>query len=177
MVNNPKAGQWYNNELYFSKAYQSLSKSARNLFHCLRNELRWPKGQHKKKRVYTNNGDVSFTVVQFREKFGVTSETYFRARNQLIKVGLIIQKHRGGMGKGDMSTYKILALTDLPKDQERWRNYPKENWECDIPRSKGLTIGKETRWKKGESGRKIKSQPIKSNPNGVFTPYKIEPLL
>lgn len=171
MVNNPKAGQWYNNELYFSDAYQSLTKSARNLFHCLLHELRWTKKKKfKNKRVFTNNGDVSYTVIQFRKRFGVTSETYIRARNQLIKVGLIKQTSRGGMGRGDMSKYKILALTNLPKNQERWRNYPKENWECDIPRSKGLTIGKETRWKKGQSGRKIKFQPIKSNPNGVFTP-------
>ena len=171
MVNNPKAGQWYNNELYFSKAYQSLSKSARNLFHCLRNELRWPKGQHKKNRVYTNNGDVSCTVIQFREKFEVTSETYFRARNQLIKVGLIKQTYRGGNGQGDMARYKILALTSLPRSEERWRDYPTKNWESDIPKSKGLTIGKNTRWVKGKSGRKIKSQPIKSNPNSAFTPY------
>ena len=40
--------------------------------------------------------------------------------------------------------------------------------------AKGLTIGKETRWKKGESGRKIKSQPTKSNANSVLTPYQIE---
>ena len=174
MVNNPKAGQWYANELYFSDAYQSLSKSARNLFHCLRNELRWTKEKYKKKRVYTNNGDVSCTIVQFREKFGVTSETYIKARNQLIKVGLIKQTYRGGNGKGDMAKYKILALTNLPRNEERWRDYPDKHWESEIPRSKGLTIGKETRWKKGQSGRKKKYQPIKSNPNGALTPYKIE---
>ena len=168
MVNNPNAGQWYNNELYFSHAYQSLTKSARNLFHCLMNELKWTK--KKKKRVFINNGDVSCTVIQFREKFGVTSETYFSARNQLIKVGLIKQTYRGGIGRGDMSKYKILALTYLPRNEERWLDYPNENWESDIPRSKGLTIGKETRWKKGQSGRKKKFQPIKSNPNGVLTP-------
>ena len=76
-----------------------------------------------------------------------------------------------------MAKYKILALTELPKVEERWRNYPEQNWESDIPKSKGLTIGKNTRWKKGQSGRKIKSQPTKSNANGVLKPYKIESLL
>ena len=169
MVNNPKAGQWYNNRLCFSAAYQSLTKSARNLFHCLRNELRYEKKLNSGKR-YLNNGDVSYTIIQFRQKFGTTSETYVKARNQLIKVGLIKQTYRGGYGKGSMAKYKILALTYLPRSEERWRDYPDKNWESDIPKAKGLTIGKETRWKKGQSGRKIKSQPIQSNPNGVFTP-------
>ena len=177
MVNNPKAGQWYNNELYFSDAYQSLTKSARNVFHCLSNELRWTKKKFKKKKVFTNNGDVSYTVIQFRKRFGVESETYIRARNQLIKGGLIKQTSRGGMGRGDMSKYKILALTYLPRNEERWLDYPNENWERDIPRSKGLTIGKETRWEKGQSGRKKKLQPIKSNSNGVLPPYQIEPII
>ena len=176
MVNNPKAGQWYNNELYFSVAYQSLTKSARNLFHCLRNELRFEKKFNSGRR-YLNNGDVSFTIIQYKEKFSTTSETYIKARNQLIKVGLIKQTYRGGFGKGSMAKYKILALTELPKVEERWRNYPEQNWESDIPKSKGLTIGKNTRWKKGQSGRKIKSQPTKSNANGVLKPYKIESLL
>jgi len=169
MVNNPKAGQWYNNELFFSNAYQGLPKSARNLFHCLRNELRFDKKLNGGRR-YLNNGDVSYTIIQFRQKFGTTSETYIRARNQLIKVGLIKQTYRGGYGSGSMAKYKILALTYLPRSEERWRNYPDKNWESDIPKAKGLTIGKETRWKKGQSGRNIKSQPIQSNPNGVFTP-------
>ena len=168
MVNNPKAGQWYNNELYFSEAYQSLPKSARNLFHCLRNELRFDKKMNRKERVYLNNGEVSFTITEFKKKFKATSETYIRARNQLIRVGLIKQTYRGGNGQGSMATYKILALTYLPTDQERWRKYPDQNWEKDIPRSKGMSVGKKTRWKKGQSGRKIKSHPTKSYSNGVL---------
>ena len=87
----------YTNELYFSPAYQSLSKSARNLFHCFMNELRFTKGKYRKPSEYTNNGEVSFTVVQFRKIFGVTSQTYFDARDKLIEVGLLKQTYRGGM--------------------------------------------------------------------------------
>jgi len=166
MVNNPKAGQWYNNDLYFSPAYQSLPKSARNLFHCLMNELKWTKGKgiYSKKREFTTNGDVSYTVVQFKKKFGVVSQTYFDARDKLIEVGLIKMTYRGGMGQGDMAKYKILALTDLPTKEEKWREYPKRNWKSDIPKAKGHTVGKETRWKKGQSGRKVISHPIKVDP-------------
>jgi len=47
---SPKGGYYYNNELYYSQAYRSLSKAARDLLHCLLNELRWAKNKKKKKR-------------------------------------------------------------------------------------------------------------------------------
>jgi len=69
---SPRGGFYYNNELYYSQAYRSLSKAARDLLHCLLNELRWAnnKRQKKRKKVYLNNsnsGGVSFTEVQFKE--------------------------------------------------------------------------------------------------------------
>jgi len=152
------------NELYLSPAYQGLSKSARNLFHCLMNELRYTKGNYSKKRTFTNNGDVSLTEIQFKQMFSCTSQTYLNARNQLIEVGMIKLTYRGGMGSGDMTKYKILALTYLPKDEQRWLKYPNRNWKSDIPKAKGLTIGKSTRFKKGQSGRKVISHPIKLDP-------------
>ena len=85
----------YTNELYFSPAYQSLSKSARNLFHCLRNELRWPKGQHKKKRAYTNNGDVSCTIVQFREKRSGGGPSLMNAGVYLMEMDILEHLDRG----------------------------------------------------------------------------------
>ena len=159
---NPKAGVWMTNELFFSPAYQALPKSSMNLFHCLMNELRFTKKRGK--RIFTNNGELSLTEIQFKEKFKCTSQTYLNARDKLIEVGLIRLKYRGGMGRGDMTKYKILALTDLPKDEQRWLKYPGMDWISDIPKSKGLTIGKETRWKKGQSGRKVISHPIKLDP-------------
>ena len=165
----------YTNELYLSPAYQSLSKSARNLFHCFMNELRFTKGKYKKPSTYTNNGDVSFTVVQFRKIFGVTSQTYFDARDKLIEVGLLKQTYRGGMCRGDMAKYKVLALTHLPKVEERWRDYPNRNWKSEIPKSKGSTVGKETRWKKGQSGRKTKATLIECTHISKNDPKKVDP--
>ena len=151
-----------NNELFLSPAYQCLSKSSRNLFHCLMNELRFTRKRGK--RVFTNNGEVSLTEIQFKERFQCTSQTYLNARNQLIEVGLIKLTYRGGMGRGDMTKYEVLALTNLPKDKQRWLKYPKMNWVSDIPKAKGLTIGKNTRFKKGQSARKVISHPIKLDP-------------
>ena len=64
---NPRAGAWYSNELYFSPAYQSVTNSARNLFHCMLNELKW-RGTGRK-RDFTNNGEISLTGIQFKKMF------------------------------------------------------------------------------------------------------------
>ena len=82
----------------------------------------------------------------------------------MIEVGLIKLTYRGGMGSGDMTKYKILALMNLPKDEQRWLKYPEMNWQSDIPTAKGLTIGKSTRFKKGQSARKVISHPIEVDP-------------
>ena len=42
--------------------------------------------------------------------------------------------------------------------------YPEMNWQSDIPTAKGLTIGKSTRFKKGQSARKVISHPIELDP-------------
>ena len=48
--------------------------------------------------ITLDNDSISFTEIQFREFFGYCSATYLKARNQLIKVGLIKQTYRGGGG-------------------------------------------------------------------------------
>ena len=106
------AGYFFKQELLLSKAYTDLPKSARDLLHCFVFELKYSKGRGKK-YVYYNNGEVSYTEIQFKEEFGRASNTYLTARNQLIKNGLIRQTYRGGMCRGDMATYKILITSDL----------------------------------------------------------------
>ena len=140
----PLQGYFFRAELLFSDAYVDLPKSARDLLHCFVFELRYtrPKGRVS----YYNNGDVSFTEIQFKEEFGYASNTYLSARNRLIRNGLIKQTYRGGFHRGDMATYKILITPDLNPSEMRWLQYPDENWEHDIPRSK-TTIGINTRFK------------------------------
>ena len=152
MKNLHKGGFYYQNEVWFSKAYQSLTPTARELLHCFLTELRWTR--KGKKKTYTNNRDISFTESEFKGMYGCCSSTYLKARNQLIEVGFIRQISRGGMFRGDRATYKILVSTMLPVNQERWRNYPEENWKHEIPKPKKQMIGVKTQWKKGKSGRK-----------------------
>ena len=142
----PTAGFFFKYELLFSTSYLELTKSARDLLHCLTMELKYSRGRGKK-IVYYNNGEVSYTEIQFKEEFGRASNTYLKARNQLIKNGLIRQTYRGGMCRGDMATYKILITPDLHPREMRWLRYPKENWEHDRPKSKKYQVGIGTRFK------------------------------
>ena len=148
-----RGGFYYNNELYLSSAYLALPIASRNLLHMLLNELRWRKGKGSK--VYTNNGEVSFTEVDFKELFGSASQTYINARNSLIRVGLIKRTYRGGMCRGDRATYKVLCLYQgLSQSEMRWLKYPEKNWESEIPKPRRQMIGLGTQFKKGKGGLK-----------------------
>ena len=151
---SPNGGFYYDNELWNSDAYQSLPKSARNLFHCFLNELRW-KGRGTY-RVFTNNGELSYTEVQFGQLYG-SGSTYLEARNRLIICGLIKQTYRGGMCRGDLATYKILCVKGVTLKDQRWKRYPTEQWTNDIPKHKKQLVGKRTQWKKGQCGRNTKA--------------------
>jgi hypothetical protein len=142
----------YTNELWYSPAYQSLNISARELLHSLINERRWTR-----KKGVINNGDISFTEVQFKERYGFCSATYLKARNKLIEVGLIKQTYRGGMARGDRATYRVLCFNNVLLKNQRWRRYPYENWSHKIPKRKKQMVGVDSQWKHGQSGRKTKA--------------------
>ena len=132
--------------LYWSEAYQALNISARNLMMCFQAELRWSgKG---KKRIFTNNGEISFSEAEFKfNKLGA-SQTYINARNKLIEVGFIKVTYRGGMARGDMNQYKLLWVDGVKHDEMRWKAYPEENWAHEIPKVKDYAVGRKTRFKK-----------------------------
>ena len=47
------------------------------------------------------------------------------------------------------------------------------NWLSDIPKAKGLTIGKNTRFKKGQSGR-LKATLVNRTHKGALVPLELE---
>ena len=143
---SPKAGFFFKYELLFSDSYHELPKSARDLLHCLVSELKFHRNKKTKRTSYPNNGSVSYTEIQFREEFGLASNTYLSARNRLIRNGLIRQTYQGCFCMGDMATYKVLITSDINPREMRWLKYPNENWEHEIPRSK-TRVGVDTRFK------------------------------
>ena len=145
-------GYYYSNELWFSEAYKSLPVSARNLLQCFVTELRWEESGANKK--YFNNGQISFTEVEFKKHGLGCSQTYLTARNQLIEVGFMKRTRRGGMCPGSMAEYKLLITDGCLSTEMRWKRYPEESWAHEIPESKKQLVGVQTQWKKGQSGRK-----------------------
>jgi hypothetical protein len=158
--------------LYWSDAYQTLNRSALNLMMCFYAELRW--NGKKKKRVYTNNGEISFSEAEFKlNKLGA-SGTYLNARNQLIKVGFIKVTYRGGMARGDMNKYKLLWVDGVFHHEMRWKRFPDENWEHEIPKVKDYAVGRETRFKKINNTLKDKTLNGTNPPNGL-DPINVTP--
>ena len=159
-----------NNRFYWSEAYQSLTISGRNLLMCMVAELRFTGSRKKKTFAYTNNGKVSFTEYEWKEQDLGASQTYLNARNSLIKVGFIRTTYRGGMARGDMNTYELLINSELaPQSRQRWRRYPNENWEHEIPKVKDYAVGKETRFKKSKNT--LKNDTL----NGTYPPKELAP--
>ena len=102
------------NKLYWSKAYQSLTKSAQNLLMAMVAELKYTgkRGSKKHPFCYTNNGKIAFTEYEWKKQGLGASGTYLRARNQLIKVGFIRITYRGGFsgGQGFITFAAIVIL-------------------------------------------------------------------
>ena len=161
-----------NNKLYWSIAFRSLTKSAQNLLFCMIAELKHTGHRRSKKNPfrYTNNGRVSFSETEFRKQGLGASGTYLSARNHLIKVGLIRITYRGGMARGDMNTYELLINSELaPQFRQRWRRYPDENWEHEIPKVKDYAVGRKTRFKK------LKNTLKNNTLNGTTPPKELAP--
>ena len=164
-----------NNKLYWSKAYQSLTLSARNLLWCLVAELTFTGARKKKTFEYTNNGKISFTEYEWKKQGLGSSSTYLNARNQLIEAGWIEVTYRGGMARGDMNKYKLLFIEGVKRDDKRWKRYPKENWKHEIPKVKDFAVGRETRFKKKNNTLKNKTLNGTNPPKELY-PYGITPL-
>ncbi|MFC1536066.1 hypothetical protein ACFL4H_01710 [Candidatus Neomarinimicrobiota bacterium] len=170
-------GAFYRNEFWFSEAYLSLNKGSRDLLQCFLTEIR-KKPIKKSKRqswIIMNNGEISFTALQFRERCGYEKQTYINARNQLITNGIIIQTYQGGNCKGDMAQYKLLCTDDIIYSDQRWRQYPGLNWSNDIPKSIKQRVGSKTQWQKGECGRNSKSTLLECTLKEPIDPIAVDP--
>ena len=159
-----------NNRLYWSPAFQSLTKSAQNLMWCMYVELNWTGTRKKKTFHYTNNGKISFTEPEFKNQGLGASQTYINARNKLIEVGFIQITYEGGMGLGDMNKYKLLWIDGLHELEMRWKRYPDEDWKHEVPCKKDNMVGRDTRFKKS------KSTLINKTLNGTISPKDLDPI-
>ena len=112
-----------------------------------------------KARIVANNGEITYTYLEALNNHWIPKSNFLRARDQLIKVGLIEIAEDGGCH--NTTKYSI---------SNNWRNYPEQTFE----RSKsGNLVGIKKRWKKG-TAKSDTNNPIStvisdtnSNPNGT----------
>ena len=168
----PLKGAYYLNEFWFSEAYKSLPNKTRDLLQCMLTELRkkYIKIGKRKEWVVINNGEISFTEQSFRKLTNSSKETYRSAIRNLISRGIVELTYRGGNGRGDRSKYKILSIREVAINQQKWRKYPIENWENDIPTIDHYSIGLKTRFKKLNQSNKLDSTLMESTLKTNKTP-------
>jgi len=154
----PRNGYYLSVDLALSPAYLDLNDSSIRLFYhfALASKYHTLKGE----KHYWKNGRIGLPESEFINIYNYSSQTYYNARDQLIRNGFIKQTVQGGFGPGYYAKYKLLFLSDVPKKHQRWRNFPYKTYEKDIPKRKNATIGEKTRFKKGVANRKVKSTLI-----------------
>ena len=86
----------------------------------------------RKEKVVVNNGEITYTFKEACKNHKIPKSTFLRARDQLIKVGLIEIAEYGG--NHHTNKYTI---------SQNWKNYPEQTFER--PKS-GNLVGMKTRW-------------------------------
>ena len=136
-------GIYLTSDLIQSDAFQSLTKLQTNVFWGLLARRTYPNQKMRKKvgNVIENQGQIIFTYKQAMRDLGIAKDTFTRAINKLIEVGLIEIAVQGGDNKGHK--YRVCFGCDDTKD--KWKDYPRRNWKR--PKSNNL-VGKGTRFSK-----------------------------
>ena len=154
-------GIYITRDILESAAYWHLTGAAPQVYmvFLMKRELS-DKGFGKDKaRIVVNNGEIIYTFVEACKNHKIPKSTFLRARDQLIKVGLIEIAEYGG----SHHTTKYAISTN-------WRNYPEQTFER--PKS-GNLVGIKTRWKKdtviSDTNNPISTviSDTNSNPNGT----------
>ena len=154
-------GIYIERDILESEAYWYLTGSAPQVYMVfLMKRILSDKAFGKDKaRIVANNGEITYTYLEAQNNHRIPKSNFLRARDQLIKVGLIEIAEDGGYHH--TTKYAI---------SNNWRNYPEQTFE----RSKsGNLVGMKTRWKKDtvKSGTNNLQSTVKSdtnsNPNGT----------
>lgn len=125
---------WFEPEMYYSKAWQSMGKSAsliNTLLRCLqKRKWEYTKINKKKERIYTNDGFI-FPYAE-AEALNIAKNTqHWKNLRKLVEIGFLDPVHQGGWyrkyeKKNDYSVYKF---------SDRWRKYNTPEFEkVEIPR-------------------------------------------
>ena len=154
-------GTYIKRDILESDAYWDLTGAAPQVYMVFRMKCVFADRTigKRKERIIVNNGEITYTYLEALNNHWIPKSNFLRARDQLIKVGLIEIAEDGGCHH--TTKYSI---------SNNWRNYPEQTFE----RSKsGNLVGVKTRWKK-DTVKSGTNNPIStaksdtnSNPNGT----------
>ena len=121
-------GVYLKSELFDSKAYKSLTKAQMRIFYefMLKRKfgkrLKGKRGRKQGKNVpILNNGKNTFTYAE-AERLGYPRNTFNRAIDKLIEVGLVDLTYQG-QGGFLSETGEVLGESSLYGISERWKDY------------------------------------------------------
>ena len=154
-------GIYIERDILESDAYWHLTGSAPQVYMVfLMKRILSDKAFGKDKaRIVANNGEITYTYLEAQNNHRIPKSNFLRARDQLIKVGLIEIAEDGGCHH--TTKYAI---------SNNWMNYPEQTFER--PKS-GNLVGVKTRWKKdtviSDTNNPISTvkSDTNSNPNGT----------
>ena len=139
-------GTYIKRDILESDAYWDLTGAAPQIYMVFRMKCIFGHRSIGKRegKIVANNGAITYTFVEACNSHRIPKSTFLRARDQLIKVGLIEIAEDGGCHH--TTKYSI---------SNNWRNYPEQTFGR--PKS-GNLVGIKTRWKKDT----VKSDTINS---------------
>lgn len=125
---------WFNPEMYYSEAWQSMKKSAsliNTLLRCLQ-KRKWErtKIRGKKQIVYFNDG-FTFPYAEAKALNIAKNTQHWKNLRKLVEIGFLDPVHQGGWYRKHEKTndYSIYKLSD------RWSKYNKPEFEkIEMPR-------------------------------------------
>jgi hypothetical protein len=103
-------GTYIEKEMFESKAFLSLTGIAPQLLILFLGKrfIKIRKNKNGKKIKYCSNCDsIVFTYIEAKEKYGITTRRFLRAKDELLAKGFIRIKNPGGGFKKDKATYSI----------------------------------------------------------------------
>ena len=154
-------GTYIKRDILESDAYWDLTGAAPQIYMVFRMKCVFADRTIGKRKeiIIVNNGEITYTYLEAQNNHRIPKSNFLRARDQLIKVGLIEIAEDGGCHHTTKYSFS-----------NNWRNYPEETFER--PKS-GNLVGMKTRWTKDtvKSDTINQSSTVKSdtnsNPNGT----------
>lgn len=120
---------WVERRLIQSKAFQSLIATAVKVLMLFFTKRQWEQVGRRGKEQWTikNNGEITFTYEEAKQKYGISYSAFRNAIDELISKGFI------DIAASGMGVHKVTTQYSI---SDRWRLYGTPDYEKPKPRPK-----------------------------------------